>query len=338
MTALKNFERLECVGLWRPDASTQRREVIVSFGNSTLVLSDMQSRVLAHWSLAAIQVTPISDNTLELRPERAGAETLEIDDPVMIDAIKMVQKAIKKNRPHPGRLRLILGGVALLITTMAGLFWVPNALISYAANVLPDVKRVQLGHSMLAHLDQTDGPICTGPYGAEAAEQIARRIDASGSLEIAILPGTGAAPIVLPGSLVVLFENMVVGTDDPAVTAGHILAAQIRALRQDTLKTLLTQAGPRIAISLISSNTLTPQQVGTLVDAAQHPRAQEINAATLVTAFEIAEISASPYADHLPANGLSSVLKDNDPYPAGTPQPILPDGAWLGLQSICSDL
>ena len=56
MTALKKYQRLECTGLWRSDLSAQRREVILSFGKATLVLTDSQNRVLSHWSLIAVEV------------------------------------------------------------------------------------------------------------------------------------------------------------------------------------------------------------------------------------------------------------------------------------------
>jgi hypothetical protein len=39
MTAIKEFERLESLGLWRDLKDSQRREVVVSFGESTLVLT-----------------------------------------------------------------------------------------------------------------------------------------------------------------------------------------------------------------------------------------------------------------------------------------------------------
>ena len=56
MTALKGYERLECTGLWRSGPAIQRREVVVSCGQATLILTDMQNRPLAHWSLAAVDV------------------------------------------------------------------------------------------------------------------------------------------------------------------------------------------------------------------------------------------------------------------------------------------
>jgi hypothetical protein len=54
MTALSEFERLEAPGLWRPTPEAQRLNVIVSVGDATLTISDMQDRPLSHWSLPAL--------------------------------------------------------------------------------------------------------------------------------------------------------------------------------------------------------------------------------------------------------------------------------------------
>jgi hypothetical protein len=40
MTALKKYQKLESSGLWRDAADAQRREVVVAFGEASLILSD----------------------------------------------------------------------------------------------------------------------------------------------------------------------------------------------------------------------------------------------------------------------------------------------------------
>ena len=106
MTAIKEFERLESLGLWRDSKDSQRREVIVSFGESTLVLSDINNRPITHWSLAAIEDAGNSENGTIFTVDDLGEETLEIDDQIMISAIDKIKASIEARRPHPGRLRL----------------------------------------------------------------------------------------------------------------------------------------------------------------------------------------------------------------------------------------
>ena len=54
MTALDKYDRLEATGLWRATPDDQRREVVVSLGDASLTMSDLNDCPLAHWSVAAI--------------------------------------------------------------------------------------------------------------------------------------------------------------------------------------------------------------------------------------------------------------------------------------------
>ena len=54
-TVLEKYQRLEAEGVWRPDPDVQRRDVIVSIGEATLILSDLNENALTHWSLPAVK-------------------------------------------------------------------------------------------------------------------------------------------------------------------------------------------------------------------------------------------------------------------------------------------
>jgi len=56
MTALTQYQRLEATGIWRKSAEAQRIDVIISIGESSLVITDINEKPLAHWSLAALAV------------------------------------------------------------------------------------------------------------------------------------------------------------------------------------------------------------------------------------------------------------------------------------------
>ncbi|MEM6897041.1 MAG: hypothetical protein AAF576_06645 [Pseudomonadota bacterium] len=102
MTALKDYARLETTGLWRAQAEAQRREVGVSFGDATLVISDANGRPLTHWSLAAVTRQNPGAMPALFAPDSAEVETLELEDDDMIRAIEQVQKVIAKRGPSPG--------------------------------------------------------------------------------------------------------------------------------------------------------------------------------------------------------------------------------------------
>ena len=49
MTALSKYQRLEASAIWRDSISGQRRDVIVSLGDASLVITDKNERPLTHW-------------------------------------------------------------------------------------------------------------------------------------------------------------------------------------------------------------------------------------------------------------------------------------------------
>ena len=303
MTALKAYERLECTGLWRSGPAMQRREVVVSCGQATLILTDMQNRPLAHWSLAAIDVQTHKEDAATLRPAPGSEESLEISDKTMLEALQKMQKAIDRSRPHPGRLRFILAVSSVVLLSFVTLIWGPQAMVSYASNVLPEAKRAQLGRALVERIGQLAGPYCTSPEGIRSAALLVERLAPKAALELRVLPGQRTAPIVLPGGKVILFDNMVGQSDDPAVTAAYVAAAIATLNDADPLGFYLEDAGPFVSISLITSNELSNRQLD-----------------------QLAKIALSD--QRRPASAAQP--------PAPTALPALPDGAWLGLQAICN--
>ena len=337
MTALKGYDRLECTGLWRSGPAAQRREVVISFGEATIVLTDMQNRALAHWSLAAVDVQKHAGDKATLRPGADSEESLQIADRAMLEALLKVQKAIDRSRPHPGRLRLILAVSSVMIVSVVAILWGPQAVISYASKVLPEVKRIQLGDALALRIGQLAGPYCSSPEGSRTAEKLVARLNTHARLSLSVLPGQRSRPIALPGGKVVLFENMVTTSDDPAVTAGHVLFALAASQNNDPVRLYLEQAGPLISLGLIASNDLSEAQIDQLAKIALSQPAIPVPRTALSNLFAKAEISVSPFAQTL-SGAEAQDLTAQDPFPTGSPYPVLADGAWLGLQAICSDM
>jgi hypothetical protein len=187
--------------------------------------------------------------------------------------------------------------------SFATLIWGPQAMVSYASNVLPEAKRVQLGQVIADRIGQLAGPYCTRPEGIRSAALLMERLAPNATLELRVLPSQRTAPIILPGGKVILFDNMVGQSDDPAVTAGYVASAIATLTEADPLGTYLEDAGPFVSISLITSNELSNRQVD-----------------------QLAKIALSN--QRRPASTTQP--------PAAVPTPPLPDGAWLGLQAICT--
>ena len=88
--------------VWRQTPEAQRREVIVSFGDATLIIADGRSaHALTHWSMPALVRLNPGKRPAVYAPAEDGSEELEIEDATMIAAIEKVQAKIEARRPHP---------------------------------------------------------------------------------------------------------------------------------------------------------------------------------------------------------------------------------------------
>ena len=337
MTALKKYERLECIGLWRSNPAAQRREVILSFGKATLVLTDTQNRALSHWSLAAVEIQKGKSGQATLRPGFDAEESIEIDDRTMLDALLKVKKEISQSAPHPGKLRLILAIALITILSILSLFLGPQAITSYAGKILPNTKQLQLSEEIEQRIGQLAGPYCETPEGKSAAQKLIKRLKIQNLTKILILPGQRDKAIVIPNGKVILFENMINAADNPEVTAGYILSALSDYQNERPIQTHLSNAGVFISISLIMSNQLSEVQINILAKNALSHYPKSASNTTLLKSFNEAQVSISPFAK-LKKSNVSNNLIINDPYPTKSPSLILPDGAWLGLKSICSEM
>ncbi|MDB2574454.1 hypothetical protein N9X94_07090, partial [Planktomarina temperata] len=105
------------------------------------------------------------------------------------------------------------------------------------------------------------------------------------------------------GGKVIVFDNMVGQSDDPAVTAAYVASAIATLNQVDPLGIFLEDAGPFVSVSLITSNELSSRQVD-----------------------QLAKIALSDQRS--PASTAQP--------PLALPTTSLPDGAWLGLQAICN--
>ncbi|SFA97830.1 hypothetical protein SAMN05421688_2037 [Poseidonocella pacifica] len=340
MTALKGFERLEASGIWRAGVDAQRRDVIVSFGKATLVLTDMQDRPLAHWSLPAVARANPGELPALYHPDGDPGETLELaaDETVMIDAIERVRQAVHRRRPHPGRLRRGIGfGIAAALVALA-IFWLPGAVTRHAVSVVPDVKRAQIGHALAARLTRVAGPACQTPRGSVALDRLMSRLGTgAGRLRRArVVPGGIERAVHLPGGTVLLSRTLVEDYETPEVAAGYILTEAQRSQEVDPLAALLKASGPFAGLRLLTTGDFPEGSLDTYAQALMTERRAPVDEAALLRRFETAGISTKPFAYARDVSGEAVLgLIEADPMTGKTPEPILSDGDWLSLQAIC---
>ena len=140
----------------------------------------------------------------------------------------------------------------------------------------------------------------------------------------------------LPGPFTVIGEDLIERQVTPEVAAGHILAAQAAAVRDDPLLAALRHAGPRATFHLLTAGTLPAKSLSgygekLLADAVPRPDDEP-----LLAYFTRAGISSEPYARSLDPTGEAVLgLIEADPFRTAEPRPVLSEREWVALQEIC---
>ncbi len=339
MTALNQYQRLEATGLWRPDAEAQRTDVIVSVGDATLVITDMQDRALAHWSLAAIERANPGTRPAIYHPDGDPGETLEIpeNEAEMVEAIEKLRGAIERQRPRPGRLRLITLLMSFAAVIALAVFWLPDAARNHAVSVVPQVKRTEIGKALMRHVQTVTGPPCRAQAGSVVLTTLARRLPTpEGPGQIAVVRGGVNGAIHLPGRRILISRTLVEDYENPDIMAGYIIAERLRAQLNDPLSDLLTYGGLSASIRLLATGDVKDEVLktyaGTLLTAPRPP----IDDTIMLAGFKAWKVRSTPYAYAVDVSGETTLpLIEADPYVGASPKPVLSDADWLRLQGIC---
>ena len=344
MTALVKYDRLESPGLWRATVDARARDVVVSLRDATLVLSDPKSELaLSHWSLPAVGRINPGGMPAVFAPAPEADETLEIDDADMIAALDAVHRALLRRRARPGRLRgLILTGATLLTLGVGGV-WMPGALITHTASVLPAVSRADIGRAALAEVTRLTGPPCAGRLGTRAAATLAERLFAPEPAVILVLPDALQGALALPGGLILLGRDVVETPSEAEAAAGYALAAAVRAETADPMLALLHHVGLRATFRLLTTGQLPEAALAGYAEVLLRGPADPPGEA-LLQRFRAAGVPSSPYAYAVDPTGESVLaLIEADPFrrdPDANPvlaRPVLAEVDWTSLQAICDD-
>jgi len=152
MTAIDKYTRLEALGQWREGPDQAPKEVVVSFGNATLLFSDVDENPLCHWAMAATSRLSLEGEKAVYTPDTEGFETLEINDAEMIEAIAQVSRAaVIVNGPRHW-LRWVF--LAVIVSALATIAYITPSLLRDQAVLMtgPESAR-KIGSDMVATLD-----------------------------------------------------------------------------------------------------------------------------------------------------------------------------------------
>lgn len=336
MTALKEYARLESMGVWQESPASQRRDVAVRFGESSLVITDKSDSPLTHWSLAAIQRINPGETPAVFAPGENDPETLEISDETMVEAIERVRTLIKRRRPQPGRLRLwLLAGSIVMVLAMA-IFWMPGALRRHTVSVLPDVTRAEIGTDLLTEITRIAGQPCISPRGSVALSTLSSRLLGESQGEILIVPTAVKNVVHLPGGIFLVNRGVVEDHETPDVAAGYILAETLRREAVDPMEQLLEEAGLFATFRLLTTGKMQKASLSGYAESLLAADPAPVETTDLLDRFAMARVSSTPYAYAVDVTGETTLpLIEADPMRSGGAQRVLSDADWISLQSIC---
>ncbi len=335
MTALSKYDRLEATGLWRGTPETQKREVVVSVGDATLVISDLNDRAVTHWSLAAIERSADVDGRAVFFPDGDPGETLEFapTEAEMIDAIDTLRHAVARARPRPGRLRWLGAAVSVLAVAAVAVIWLPGALVDHAMRVVPPVKEAEIGAALLVRIERVAGTRCRSAAARTALAALAER---TGAARIVIVPGGVREALALPGGTVLLNRTLIEDYEEPDVAAGYALVEQVRSASRPPLRALLEHAGVRASATLLTTGVVPASALDDFTTAQLSRFAPVLASEMILPAFAAAGLRSTPYARARDISGEQTLaLIEADPMAGQTSEPIMPDRDWLQLQAIC---
>lgn len=336
MTALDKYQRLESGGIWHASAEAQRRDVVISFGDATLVIADKAGRPLAHWSLPAIVRRNPDKQPAIYAPDIDGDELVEISDELMINAIEEVRDALAKSRPKPGKLRHWISGAVAVLTIALAIFWLPGALTRQTLAVVPFPKRVEIGATMLGYLQAETGALCSDPRANDAAKKLAARLfGPQTTTQIVIVPDLAAGALALPGDLIVVDYALLRASDDPAAAAGFILGSRAALTHMDPLEELLRNAGLGVTFRLLTTGDIPADILQGRAQALIAESAQDAPAHLLRDALAAAQVPQAPFL--AVADARTGTMPDlgSDPLANADVPAFLTDSDWVSLQNIC---
>ena len=337
MTALEKYARIEAEGLWRQNADSQHRNVIVSVGHATLTITDTQDRPLAHWSLAAVARENSGRFPAIFYPDGDPDEHLELseNEREMVEAIERLQRVIDKRRPKPGRLRILITLSVLCAIFALTIFWLPQAVKSYAIRVVPEIKQKEIGLELLGYIIEYTGKPCNSAFANNALKLLEKNaINGAGTLYI--MPTGINQTTHLPGDLLLISRELVEDFEDPDVLAGFIIAEQLRYEEGKIFKDVLNFAGTFATFRLLTTGRMPRETLRTYSRNVLIKPQSSVKFTTLVKRFHDKNLRLTPYAYALDMTGEKTLsLIEADGLAGIHFAPSLPDGVWIQLQNIC---
>jgi hypothetical protein len=373
MTALAKYAKLESEARYFDGESAEPINVVLCFGERSLVIMGYNDVAIAHWPLGSLRaIGQRKDNPIQLVPHRGSDERLILADREMLNAICKVCPDLY-HRPVDGkglRRAAIWAGSAVASLALIVFVLVP-LLAGQLAQLIPPEREQQLGDAVVDQLqtllslagDERPG-LCDTTSGVEALERMTTRLNADPQLpyplRVSVLDHGLVNAVALPGGRILIFRGLLEAASNPEEVAG-ILAHEVgHVVSHDPTREALRAAGTAGILGLLLGDVFGASIVVIATDAvvnASYQRDAETRAdETAYALLANAELPSRPFADFFvkikkkygDADGFMKLISSHpgldgraeraaaaDRIGDATYEPSLNDQEWVALRGIC---
>lgn len=334
MTALEQYVRLEAAGRWRETPRSDWREVLVSFGNASLVLSDFKERPLTHWSLAAVARIDKGEGPALYAPDAGTAEQLEIADAEMIAAIAEVSRMVRRRaRPQTRRgvARWAATGLAAAALLGAAAYWGPDLLRDRAFGLISPEQAGLVAERIRTRLE---GQACATPEGTRSLRRMGMRATPGTRLEV--MEWERPLLAVLPDGAVLLGRPLVERSASAETVAGWAALGAVAGTRASPLYRWVLGLDAGAVLGFVISGDIAWRDVTAMSEDMTTARfAPDAGLVAKAAAALVArDIDPAPFLADIARRYPALPLPDTSLEGAA---PVMPrDQDWVALQNICS--
>lgn len=375
MTALAQYAKLEAEARYFDGQSSQPREVVVNFGERSLVIIGYDDIAIAHWPLASLRALGVrGDPTIQLVPQTASDERLVLSDAEMIRAIASVCPDLYlRPADRRGIGRAVAWGLGAVGSVLLMVFVLVPMLADRMATLISPEREMALGdqvvdqiQDILSWAGDDTAAFCEGPEGRAALARMVARLDPGAALpyplRVEVIDHDLINAVAVPGGRILLFRGLIEAADSPEEVAG-VLAHEIgHVVARDPTRGALRAAGTAGILGLLLGDIFGGTvliAVGESVLSADHQReAEQIADETAYRLLAQARLPSRPFArffekmraeygedegvlryfaSHPGLGGRAERAAAADAIGDGPFDPVLSDRDWVALGGICDE-
>jgi predicted Zn-dependent protease len=215
------------------------------------------------WAYSAVRLTQGHYSGEQVRLEKGegpGAEVLLLEDPAVLERLRLLAPRLVGRLASPSRERTRIGYAALAavaaIAVASGLYlWGIPAVAHVLAPRVPAAWEVRLGDSVVAHLAPANRR-CTAPPVDEALRQLVDKLRlgvpaAPYPIRVIVVHDRQANAFAVPGGTVVVLTGLLEITSSPEELAAVLAHELQHILRRHATRALLEHASAGLVLTAL---------------------------------------------------------------------------------------